>query len=246
MSSFISFSSCTPCAGAIGDSYADYIKNYQKIVGGLKDQIHNIGQNLSEKIQYSEQKIEECQALTYSNNEIYERLDVLKRINNTMNTEVIAHQISFKERAVNETQTDDEELAQLQAENEDLKFQVQQLLTMAHKAIDKQQKLVARYQNKKEKLNNLRVHKDTLLTKIDISHHKADDLEKKVIVLMAKKSCYKAENKRILMRLAETEGNLQESESMTEYLRNKLNELMEKQQKQQEEYQQLYLERFNK
>lgn len=227
---FYSFNSCTPCAGIIGDTYSDSIKKDQVLIQELKKKI----QALSDQIAYQqkEEQVKEinCEQIQKANAEIENRLNVLKRINHHMKKQLKQIQKSNNEHVENSTQTEDDEYSRLKLENEELKNQLQQLMELTHHNVDTQQKLTEKYQKKKRKLETLLNQNDDLKSKIKFSKNKREELNKKLASIMGKKSKYTTENKLILIRITETEGNLNEKELMNERLRSKLQDLTKKQQ----------------
>ena len=245
MRSAPAYCTITPCSGNISDNYADDIRYYQGIVGELREQLHQVGEVYSSQLQYVDDTNEEIQNLNKETRELKNKLEYLKRINANLNQQVNSYQIQSSQRATIGTQIDDIELIQLKQDNELLKKQVQQLIEMTHHAIDTQQMLVNKYHNKKVKLQNLRLDCEDFSINIQKSKDKQRDLNQHIQYLAEVEALYKAENMRANLRLAETEGNLQESELMNEKLRQKYHELASRQHQQIDEAAQtIFVDRF--
>lgn len=228
---FFSFNSCTPCSGIIGDTYTDSIKRDQVLIQELKKRIHILSEQISK--QQGEEQIKEnkCEEIQKTNLEITNRLNVLKRINHHMNKQLQKIQKSNVQHVDNFSQTEVDEYLQLKTENDELSVQLHQLMDLAHRNVDTQQKLTEKYQKKKRKLEDLINQNDDTNSKIKVSKNKREELSMKLASISAKYSKYTTENKLILIRLTETEGNLNEKEMMNERLRKKLQDLSGKQQK---------------
>lgn len=228
---FFSFNSCTPCSGIIGDTYTDSIKRDQVLIQELKKRIHILSEQISK--QQGEEQIKEnkCEEIQKANLEITNRLNVLKRINHHMNKQLQKIQKSNVQHVDNFSQTEVDEYLQLKTENDELSVQLHQLMDLAHRNVDTQQKLTEKYQKKKRKLDDLINQNDDTNSKIKVSKNKREELSMKLASISAKYSKYTTENKLILIRLTETEGNLNEKEMMNERLRKKLQDLSGKQQK---------------
>lgn len=228
---FFSFNSCTPCSGIIGDTYTDSIKRDQFLIQELKKRIHILSEQISK--QQGEEQIKEnkCEEIQKANLEITNRLNVLKRINHHMNKQLQKIQKSNVQHVDNFSQTEVDEYLQLKTENDELSVQLHQLMDLAHRNVDTQQKLTEKYQKKKRKLDDLINQNDDTNSKIKVSKNKREELSMKLASISAKYSKYTTENKLILIRLTETEGNLNEKEMMNERLRKKLQDLSGKQQK---------------
>ncbi|KAK8887058.1 hypothetical protein M9Y10_038094 [Tritrichomonas musculus] len=228
---FFSFNSCTPCSGIIGDTYTDSIKRDQVLIQELKKRINILSEQISK--QQGEEQIKEnkCEEIQKTNLEITNRLNVLKRINHHMNKQLQKIQKSNVQHVDNFSQTEVDEYLQLKTENDELSVQLHQLMDLAHRNVDTQQKLTEKYQKKKRKLEDLINQNDDTNSKIKVSKNKREELSMKLASISAKYSKYTTENKLILIRLTETEGNLNEKEMMNERLRKKLQDLSGKQQK---------------
>ena len=223
MTSFVTLSTCAPCSSPIDDTYADAIRAYQREIRDLKGRVRACEQ--------------ECQSMSQSfseseheNRELSEKINVLERINHHLSRELSsAHKRSGK-MSSHETQTDNDEFLQLQTENENLKAQSRKMVKMMQDSIQKQQDLMDKINTKREKIEKMRALNETISQQLNETLEKNEELDHQVTNLSDKFHRYKTENKRLVLRLAETEGNLSESENSNSRLRQALNSASDKQQ----------------
>lgn len=226
--SAVSLSTCIPCSVPIDSVYANCIKSYQNEIQDLKRQLKESRNEISRNESHNETLSQCYTEMEHERDELIERVNVLERINHHINRQLAVHQKCSANISTRGTQTDVDVLLALETENKSLKAQIRQLLTMAHETLDSQQRLVAKYKSKSTKLDRLRAELSSATQQIKEANEKQEISNDRIAKLSAKKSRLKTENRRLTLRLTETEGNLTESESTNSRLRHVLSTVNDK------------------
>lgn len=215
MSSFISLNTCAPCSGPIDKVYANCIRSYQNEIENLKDQIDELT-NSSIELQSQEQEIQhEYQELKHENEELQNKISVIERINHHLQRQASVSQKKVNKYASTDVQTDLSEYGTLLNENINLKQNIQQLVAVAKDSLNSQQKVFSKFKHKEAKLESIR-------SAFNESNKKYEELSKTFEETNTKKQKYKAENKRLMVRLTEAEGNINEITEINTQLRLKI------------------------
>ncbi|OHT03510.1 hypothetical protein TRFO_29117 [Tritrichomonas foetus] len=229
MTTFGPFEAYSPCSGPIDEVYASAINAYEKEIQKLQNQIIYMNDQIVKYEKAGKDLDQRTASLQNSNIRLKEELGNTERFNHQLDRQIKAIQ-KYKSMLTNkETQTNNNELLLARKDNADLKNQIQELITVTNNSINKQNTILQKINHKKEKMTSLKNEVQTATSDLEKSVNRENDFIKKIVKIKNKKKNYKADNMRLNLRLTETEGNLDESDLLNERLRNKYEQLQDKQ-----------------
>ena len=229
MTTFGPFESYSPCSGPIDEVYSNCVSAYENEIKELQRKLLE----MQNQIKYHENKkkelIKKTEDLKSSNAQMNEELIRFERVNHHIDRQLKAIQQNNSKLTNRETQTSQDDLNLAREENKYLKSQIKDLLEMSNESLNVQSSLAAKNQKNKAKIAMMKSKNNELLMNLQESIKRENELHNQISEETSQKINIKAENKRLILRLAETEGNLEESDYINSRLRLKLEQSNEKQ-----------------
>lgn len=222
MTSFVS-QSVAPCSASIDDVYANAVRAYQREIAELRRRLEECDACVTEHEQTAKSLSASCEAKDRECAYLQEKSTDLERINHHVSRRLNAAREARPMFSCSYAQTDDDEYIRICGDNKSLKGQIRQLLAISQESLTRQQALVVKCESRTSKISELRRSIDELSGDLSKTRGRVEDVDGKVEELVSRNEWLTTDNRRIAVRLAETEGNVVESESTNARLRRIVN-----------------------
>lgn len=229
MTTFGPFESYSPCSGPIDEVYSNCVSAYEKEINELKRLLSDLQNQTKQHEKKSKELTKYTEELKNANVQMNEEIGQLERVNHHADRQLKAIQQRYSKLSSRETQTSQNDLLLAREENKNLKSQIQDLLAMSNESLSIQSTLMLKIHNSKAKIAIMKNKNQELSMNLQESIERENEINNQIFDETSQKNNIKAENKRLILRLAETEGNLEESDYINSRLRLKLEQSNEKQ-----------------
>lgn len=229
MTTFGPFESYSPCSGPIDEVYSNCVSAYEKEINELKRLLSDLQNQTKQHEKKSKELTKYTEELKNANVQMNEEIGQLERVNHHADRQLKAIQQRYSKLSSRETQTSQNDLLLAREENKNLKSQIQDLLAMSNESLSIQSTLMLKIHNTKAKIAIMKNKNQELSMNLQESIERENEINNQIFDETSQKNNIKAENKRLILRLAETEGNLEESDYINSRLRLKLEQSNEKQ-----------------
>lgn len=229
MTTFGPFESYSPCSGPIDEVYSNCVSAYEKEINELKRLLSDLQNQTKQHEKKSKELTKYTEELKNANVQMNEEIGQLERVNHHADRQLKAIQQRYSKLSSRETQTSQNDLLLAREENKNLKSQIQDLLAMSNESLSIQSTLMLKTHNSKAKIAIMKNKNQELSMNLQESIERENEINNQIFDETSQKNNIKAENKRLILRLAETEGNLEESDYINSRLRLKLEQSNEKQ-----------------
>ena len=206
-----------PCAGTMDEVYSNCIRSYQSENKRLKDQNRNLKQKLQTLTEDSKKLQDIYSGVSQDHSTLMSHIEDVETQNS-----IYQKQIKSQEKIIQKEKS----------QNVYLQQEISKLLEVVNKSVKNQEQLAQELQFKTQKCQTMQLQAKNLEEKIqdltselsssiDSIHATESALEQTTLNFEESKT----ENKRIAIRLAETEGSLREIQLANEQLRKVISEM---------------------
>lgn len=218
----------SPCADPIDQVYNNGLMAYKNEVEELQQAYIEYQNELKEKKEKKKELTKAVKSMHAMNAHLKEELNIVERTNHHIDNQLKSIHKYLNSLTTKETQTSYDDFLLAKEENIDLTNQIQDLIALIDESLKTQQLLINKTKKKEAKIAAIKKENEKLSNSVQVSHKTEENLFQKITEETSKKIQLKTDNKRLALRLAETEGNLEESSYINTRLREKLDQASSK------------------